>query len=104
MINIWLLLYFQSTLACAPKDGDCGGIPAGCQCDLDNNIWIADMRLGILKMDTSGNYEQVCLKFCHFFLFFLFVKILIHYMFACWVIFICVCCPQLTFFKINFIK
>ena len=84
MINILLLLYFQSTLACAPKDGDCGGIPAGCQCDLDNNIWIADMRLGILKMDTDGNYEQVCLKLCKFSSFcFLFVKIFIHYMYLC---------------------
>ena len=31
------------------------------------------MRLGILKMDTSGNYEQVCLKFCHFFHFLFFI-------------------------------
>ncbi|KAL4236759.1 hypothetical protein ACF0H5_005144 [Mactra antiquata] len=44
-------------IVCTPKDGEYGGIPAGCQCDLDNNIWIADMRLGILKMETSGQYQ-----------------------------------------------
>ena len=50
---------FQVDVVCSPKDGDSGGIPAGCQVDLDNNIWIADMRLGILKMETSGKYQQV---------------------------------------------
>ena len=57
-----LLSYFQSTVICSPKDGEYGGIPAGCQCDLDNNIWIADMRLGILKMDQSGKCQQVHCK------------------------------------------
>ncbi|XP_045157720.1 diisopropyl-fluorophosphatase-like [Mercenaria mercenaria] len=46
-------------ILCSPQDGDRGGIPAGCQCDLDNNIWIADMALGILRMDTSGKYQQM---------------------------------------------
>ena len=54
-----LFIYFQSEVVCSPKVDEYGGIPAGCQCDKDNNIWIADMRLGILKMDTAGNYEQV---------------------------------------------
>lgn len=49
----------KSTIVNSPRDGDCGGIPAGSQCDQDNNIWIADMRLGILKMDPSGSCLQM---------------------------------------------
>ena len=58
-IYLQIHVYFQPTVVCSPKDGDIGGIPAGCQCDLGNNIWIADMRLGILKMDQNGKYQQV---------------------------------------------
>ena len=50
---------FQTEVMCAPQDVPDGGIPAGCQCDLDNSIWVADMRLGILHMDPSGNFKQV---------------------------------------------
>lgn len=53
---------FQVEVVCTPYDGEFGGIPAGCQCDLQNNIWIADMRLGILKMDPTGTYKQVSCK------------------------------------------
>ncbi|KAH3731203.1 diisopropyl-fluorophosphatase-like [Dreissena polymorpha] len=49
----------QTEVACRPKDGFDGGIPAGCQCDQENNIWIADMRLGLLCMDSNGNYKQM---------------------------------------------
>lgn len=58
------LFSLQTTVLCEPNiDGD-GGIPAGCQCDKDNVIWIADMRLGILTMDQSGNFKQVLSKCC----------------------------------------
>ena len=39
-------------------DGE-GGIPAGCQCDKDGNLWIADMRLGIIKVTQDGHMTQV---------------------------------------------
>lgn len=44
---------------CEPEVDGYGGIPAGCQSDKDNNIYIADMRLGLLKMAPSGSVEQV---------------------------------------------
>ncbi|WAR23310.1 DFPA-like protein [Mya arenaria] len=50
------------TVMCSPRDGCDGGIPAGCQCDHDNNILIADMRLGILRMDSEGKYSQLFKK------------------------------------------
>lgn len=44
---------------CEPKIDNYGGIPAGCQCDKNNVIWIADMRLGVFTMDQSGQFKQV---------------------------------------------
>uniref|UniRef100_H2Y755 SMP-30/Gluconolactonase/LRE-like region domain-containing protein n=1 Tax=Ciona savignyi TaxID=51511 RepID=H2Y755_CIOSA len=35
-----------------------GGRPAGCQSDHEDNIWIADMRLGLLKYNVEGNCKQ----------------------------------------------
>ena len=56
--------FFQTTILCEPNIDGYGGVPAGCQCDKDNVIWIADMRLGILTMDKSGNVKQVLSKGC----------------------------------------
>jgi hypothetical protein len=39
--------------------GEDGGIPAGCQCDKEGNIYVADMRLGILKISKTGECKQV---------------------------------------------
>ncbi|XP_071143907.1 diisopropyl-fluorophosphatase-like [Mytilus edulis] len=50
----------KATVICEPVIDGNGGIPAGCQCDKDNVIWIADMRLGILTMDQSGQFKQFC--------------------------------------------
>ena len=36
-----------------------GGIPAGLQMDPDNNIWIADMKLGVLKTTREGALTHV---------------------------------------------
>jgi len=36
-----------------------GGIPAGLQCDHDDNLWVADMKLGILKVTPQGEVEAV---------------------------------------------
>ncbi len=36
-----------------------GGIPAGLQCDLDDNLWVADMKLGILKVSPGGQVEHI---------------------------------------------
>jgi len=35
-----------------------GGIPAGLQVDLANNLWLADMKLGILKISPQGQISD----------------------------------------------
>ncbi|XP_013398179.1 diisopropyl-fluorophosphatase-like [Lingula anatina] len=51
------------TQICAPKVGSDGGIPAGLQCDKENNLWVADMRLGILRVNTKdGTFQQIARK------------------------------------------
>ena len=57
----------QTSLLCEPVVGEDGGIPAGCQCDKEGNIYVADMRLGILKVAPTGDFKQVCA-----------------YLYACW--------------------
>ena len=52
----------QTSLLCEPVVGEDGGIPAGCQCDKEGNIYVADMRLGILKVSPTGDFKQVCTK------------------------------------------
>ena len=52
--------FLQVDLLCEPSVDGCGGIPAGCQCDKENNIWIADMRLGVIRVTPSGQFTQVC--------------------------------------------
>lgn len=49
----------QKTLVCTPQVDGYGGRPAGCQSDKDGNIWVADMRLGLLKCSANGDYKQV---------------------------------------------
>jgi sugar lactone lactonase YvrE len=36
-----------------------GGIPAGLQCDTQNFLWCADMKLGILRISPEGKVEHV---------------------------------------------
>ena len=36
-----------------------GGVPAGCNTDHDNSILVADMRLGILRVQQDGSFRQV---------------------------------------------
>ncbi|KAK3609903.1 hypothetical protein CHS0354_036666 [Potamilus streckersoni] len=50
----------KPSVHCAPVVDGVGGIPAGCQCDKDNNLWVADMRLGILKIQPDGTFQQLC--------------------------------------------
>jgi gluconolactonase len=40
-----------------------GGIPAGLQCDPDDNLWVADMKLGILKVTAQGQIEHVVAEY-----------------------------------------
>jgi len=48
----------QKNVVCEPNiEG--GGIPAGCQSDKEGNLYVADMRLGILTMKPNGTYKQV---------------------------------------------
>ncbi|XP_025081198.1 diisopropyl-fluorophosphatase-like isoform X2 [Pomacea canaliculata] len=48
----------RAILLCKPKIED-AGVPAGCQCDKEGNIYVADMRLGILKVTQSGYFTQL---------------------------------------------
>lgn len=53
----------KKTVICKPKVDDFGGIPAGCQCDRENNqLFVADMRLGLLIVQTDGSFEQIAKK------------------------------------------
>lgn len=49
----------QSSVLCEPAVGGFGGVPAGCQCDKNNVLWIADMRLGLITVDKQGTFIQV---------------------------------------------
>ena len=40
-----------------------GGIPAGLQCDRDDSLWVADMKLGILKVSPDGQIEHVVAEY-----------------------------------------
>ena len=43
-----------------PVIGGEGGIPAGCQVDANGNIFVADMRHGLIKFDPkTRSFEQV---------------------------------------------
>ncbi|XP_071118676.1 diisopropyl-fluorophosphatase-like [Haliotis cracherodii] len=50
----------QVTVLCEPVVEGEGGVPAGCQCDKEGNLWIADMRHGIIKVTQDGQMTQVC--------------------------------------------
>lgn len=50
----------KSSVLCEPAVGGFGGVPAGCQCDKNNMLWIADMRLGLITVDKQGTFTQVC--------------------------------------------
>ena len=55
----------SATKWCLPRSDGVGGIPAGCQIDKENALWVADMRLGLLKVtvsqtdSTKGVFVQV---------------------------------------------
>lgn len=40
-----------------------GGIPAGLQCDKDNVLWVADMKLGVLSVTTDGCVHPEIVEF-----------------------------------------
>ena len=40
-----------------------GGIPAGLQVDGQNNLWVADMKLGILRVAPHGAVERIVSEF-----------------------------------------
>ncbi|CAG5123188.1 unnamed protein product [Candidula unifasciata] len=49
----------QAELVCAPNVDGHGGIPAGCQADREGNLYVADMRLGILHVKPNGEFTQL---------------------------------------------
>ncbi|CAH1789003.1 unnamed protein product, partial [Owenia fusiformis] len=51
-----------SSLLVAPSVGANSGMPTGSQCDHNNNIWVADQRLGLLKVYKNGTFHQIATK------------------------------------------
>uniref|UniRef100_A0A0B6ZM12 SMP-30/Gluconolactonase/LRE-like region domain-containing protein n=1 Tax=Arion vulgaris TaxID=1028688 RepID=A0A0B6ZM12_9EUPU len=49
----------RTELVCAPSVNGEGGIPAGCQADKEGNLYVADMRLGILHVKPNGEFTQL---------------------------------------------
>lgn len=52
----------KSSDVCIPQFSGYGGRPAGCQVDKENAIWIADMRLGLLKWFDGKCIQVVFIK------------------------------------------
>lgn len=49
----------EKTVVCEPQVDNFGGRPVGCATDKNGTIWIADLRLGLLKYDPrTGSCEQ----------------------------------------------
>lgn len=40
-----------------------GGIPAGLAVDAENHVWVADMKLGVLRVSPDGDIEHVVREF-----------------------------------------
>ncbi|KAK6990866.1 diisopropyl-fluorophosphatase [Biomphalaria glabrata] len=53
------ILSGTTEVLCEPVINGDGGIPAGCQTDKHGNIYVADMRLGILLVQPNGDFEQL---------------------------------------------
>ncbi|XP_029641994.1 diisopropyl-fluorophosphatase [Octopus sinensis] len=49
----------KNAILCEPEIDGYGGIPAGCQFDRLDNLFVADMRLGLLQVKLDGTYKQV---------------------------------------------
>ncbi|GFR81472.1 diisopropyl-fluorophosphatase [Elysia marginata] len=52
----------QVEVICEPNIDGNGGIPAGCQVDKEGNLYVADMRLGILYVKPDGTFTQIAEK------------------------------------------
>lgn len=63
--NFYMVVPWEGLIVRVTDDGavsqfaNTGGIPAGLQCDRRNNLWVADMKLGILKVSPAGEIEPV---------------------------------------------
>ena len=62
-IRAYKCVPFQPQVFCTPTVAGNGGMPAGCEPDRQGNLWVADMRLGILKVKDTGECEQVSFDF-----------------------------------------
>jgi len=47
----------------AREHANTGGVPAGLACDRENRLWVADMKLGILRVSPEGRIEDVVRTF-----------------------------------------
>ncbi len=67
--NFYMVVPDRGQLVRVTEDGqvtelvNTGGIPAGLQCDREDNLWVADMKLGILRVTPAGQMERVVAEY-----------------------------------------
>ncbi|CAH1787073.1 unnamed protein product [Owenia fusiformis] len=52
----------NASLFVAPSINGLKGYPVGLQCDSENNIWVADATLGLLKLTQDGSFKQIATR------------------------------------------
>src|SRR4030042_6297813 len=63
--NVFMVVPWEGRIVKVAEDGkvsdlaNTGGVPAGLQCDKEDNLWVADMKLGIFKVTPAGKLEHV---------------------------------------------
>jgi len=63
--SFFMVVPYEGLIVQVTEDGqvhefaNTGGIPAGLQCDKEDNLWVADMALGILRVSPEGEVEHV---------------------------------------------
>lgn len=67
--NFYMVVPWEGRIVRVTDDGvvsdfvNTGGVPAGIQCDKSDNLWVADMRLGIVKVSPAGGVERAVSTF-----------------------------------------
>ena len=63
--NFFMVAPWEGRIVKVTEDGEVsdlantGGVPAGLQCDKEDNLWLADMELGIFRISPAGELEHV---------------------------------------------